>query len=283
MITHCPHCDTHFRVTADQLKAAAGKVRCSHCHEIFDALANLKDAPSDPAPSRLDDSQEIIAGIDMEQFGEGELSSDPDPQPEPQPAPEPESQSETPAPQSDAIPPRPPIVPDALADDLAAFERSRRGPLKTLLWGLAILMLTTGLLAQAAYFMNERLVRNPTLQPWIERFCAVAQCEVAIPSDRDAIVVTQRDVRRHPKFKNALLIGLTVENQAPFEQPYPVLRVNFTDVGGNPVARRYFQPSEYLSMELGTDELMPQQTPVLIRLEIADPGTDAISYQFDFF
>ena len=43
MITHCPHCDTHFRVHAEQLAARAGQVRCGKCSRVFNALEHLNE------------------------------------------------------------------------------------------------------------------------------------------------------------------------------------------------------------------------------------------------
>ncbi len=40
MYTECPNCQTVFRVSAQQLRAAAGKVRCGRCSQVFDALAH---------------------------------------------------------------------------------------------------------------------------------------------------------------------------------------------------------------------------------------------------
>jgi predicted Zn finger-like uncharacterized protein len=40
-ITQCPNCQTAFRVTEDNLKAAGGAVRCGSCQEVFDANSNL--------------------------------------------------------------------------------------------------------------------------------------------------------------------------------------------------------------------------------------------------
>jgi len=56
MYTQCPDCDTAFRVTADVLKQAAGKVRCGGCGNAFNALAYLseempgKPVAADPKP-----------------------------------------------------------------------------------------------------------------------------------------------------------------------------------------------------------------------------------------
>jgi predicted Zn finger-like uncharacterized protein len=45
MLTQCPECKTTFRLNVTQLKAAGGKVRCSRCHTVFDALDNLFAPP----------------------------------------------------------------------------------------------------------------------------------------------------------------------------------------------------------------------------------------------
>jgi len=50
VITHCPHCNAWFRVQAEQLRQAHGRVRCGACREPFDALAELRDEPCLPPP-----------------------------------------------------------------------------------------------------------------------------------------------------------------------------------------------------------------------------------------
>ena len=69
MYTQCPECGTAFRVTAEVLKRAAGKVRCGGCGSAFNALDFLSEhkpvlpappppaddpAPSAPEPPRLE-------------------------------------------------------------------------------------------------------------------------------------------------------------------------------------------------------------------------------------
>jgi predicted Zn finger-like uncharacterized protein len=48
MYTQCPECGEAFRITADVLKQAAGKVRCGGCGNAFNALEHLSEA----APER---------------------------------------------------------------------------------------------------------------------------------------------------------------------------------------------------------------------------------------
>lgn len=62
-LTRCPHCQTRFRVTEQQLGVASGKVRCGNCMEVFNAREHAvggaasnqtapthKPAPVAPAP-----------------------------------------------------------------------------------------------------------------------------------------------------------------------------------------------------------------------------------------
>jgi predicted Zn finger-like uncharacterized protein len=54
LITRCTSCGTLFKVVADQLKISEGWVRCGQCATVFDAQANLVQAPpsvSTPAPA----------------------------------------------------------------------------------------------------------------------------------------------------------------------------------------------------------------------------------------
>lgn len=46
MLTRCPTCQTTFRVTAEQLRHRQGRVRCGHCHSVFDGLQCLLDESS---------------------------------------------------------------------------------------------------------------------------------------------------------------------------------------------------------------------------------------------
>ncbi|MDF1527696.1 MAG: DUF3426 domain-containing protein [Sedimenticola sp.] len=49
MYTQCPHCQTLFRISADQLKAAAGKAHCCRCDRVFSALDNLREPDREEA------------------------------------------------------------------------------------------------------------------------------------------------------------------------------------------------------------------------------------------
>jgi predicted Zn finger-like uncharacterized protein len=45
VLTRCPACETHFRITPAQLKARSGSVRCGACQNVFNALDSLIEEP----------------------------------------------------------------------------------------------------------------------------------------------------------------------------------------------------------------------------------------------
>jgi predicted Zn finger-like uncharacterized protein len=47
--THCPKCDTRFRVTDAQLSVAGGKVRCGNCMSVFNAIEHKIGESGTPA------------------------------------------------------------------------------------------------------------------------------------------------------------------------------------------------------------------------------------------
>ena len=53
MMSRCPNCQTVFRITPEQMKARAGKVRCGQCQAVFNALDSLleEEKPVTPVPT----------------------------------------------------------------------------------------------------------------------------------------------------------------------------------------------------------------------------------------
>jgi hypothetical protein len=62
----------------------------------------------------------------------------------------------------------------------------------------------------------------------------------------------------------------------------PELLISLFDVQGRLIANRLFQPNEYLLDDRNRNVVAPQ-VPFQFRLEIVDPGTDALTYEFEFF
>ena len=60
MHTRCPSCSTVFRVTSEQLRLKAGKVRCGHCQTVFNAFDQFESAAHSDAPPTDTASRQIV-------------------------------------------------------------------------------------------------------------------------------------------------------------------------------------------------------------------------------
>jgi len=152
----------------------------------------------------------------------------------------------------------------------------------TALWGGLIALLGLILMGQVAYLKRDVLAQVPSLRPVVAQMCALTGCELPPLRDLAAIHIESRDVRSHPERPGALIVNATFVNTADFVQPYPVMRLRFTDIQGRVVAERQFQPQEYLGHEIDVSRGMQPGVPVHITLEIADPGEEAVNFEFDF-
>ncbi|MAD00158.1 MAG: hypothetical protein CMK76_09765 [Pseudomonadales bacterium] len=68
-VTQCPFCKTHFRLTQEQLQAAAGNVRCGACLKVFNALpAGQARSAAEPAAASqaVDKKQTLLIHDDLE-------------------------------------------------------------------------------------------------------------------------------------------------------------------------------------------------------------------------
>lgn len=268
MYTRCPHCQNVFALRADQLKAGHGQVRCPDCGEDFDALDILFDTRGEallPAEDRgkgleLRSPRPVAPGWGV--FAPAQASTAAGAAVEQRQ-------------RADTI-----EIPAVLLEDFQA-PRPRTG--LRLLQGLFLLLLLLVLLAQGVYLQRERLYTLSEWQPWLERFCAYTGCELPLRRAPDQWAIQQRQIQAHPHREGALEVELDLVNQADFTQAWPLVGIFFTDLTGRHQAGRWFGPEDYLSPAPSTViPGVPAGERLQLRLTLADPGTELVSYQFDF-
>jgi predicted Zn finger-like uncharacterized protein len=255
MYVECPECGTVFRVSTAMLTQADGQVRCGECGAVFDGMATLSAfAPQKAEPAgQAEDLQPSLALGEPEPVVAEPASEEPPAQiPEPEPA----------AP--------------------AVQTPTGRPILGTLLWGLLGLALIATLAGQWIYEARNELHAKPATAPFIERYCAVLGCDLPPRRDLERIELVSRNVFSHPNVDNALMITASLVNTAPFAQPYPDVQVSLMDLQGRLVATRRFTPVEYVSGPVMPEGMEPG-SPVALKLEIADPGSHALAFEFDFY
>ncbi len=73
--TRCPVCDTVFRVTSEQLRLKAGKVRCGQCQSVFNAFDHLVPEATSPLPEILPLAAAPVPPMPVEQLPDLPLQS----------------------------------------------------------------------------------------------------------------------------------------------------------------------------------------------------------------
>ncbi len=145
----------------------------------------------------------------------------------------------------------------------------------------AITALALLLLVQVALADRERYAADARTRPWLEKLCGVLACELPPWREPAAMQLMARDVRPHPSAPDALIISASFRNEARWAQPWPDLKLTLSDINGQTIAQRQFEPGEYLGLGARKLTIEPSQT-ASVTLEVADPGKQAVAFEFEF-
>lgn len=260
MYTQCNHCKAIFRVTMKELTAAQGLLRCGECDAIFDAMKSLS--------TTLPEERRFAQAHDVPDY------------------------SSIKKPESTHISffkkifSTKPATTAAKTTSSAARSRKLRqkpnqqiaGSRPFLIIGTITLVLL--LVLQALYFSRNWLALQPQTAALTRDICDQLGCEIAIPRDLTQLKLLSRNVYSHPNTPNVLTISLSIQNDGHFDQPYPLIEISFLNKNNKIVALRRFTPEEYVKDF--NHQLMPVGVPRELVLNIADPGTEAVRFQFRF-
>lgn len=144
----------------------------------------------------------------------------------------------------------------------------------TMLAGVFLLLLG----GQYLTYNFDTLARDDSWRGIYAAACDALGCTLPESSDITRIQGANLVVRSHPTIGQALVVDAIVYNRAPFAQPFPRLELTFSDIRGETIAGRVFEPKEYLAGELAGQDTMPPDTPVHLTLELVDPGPEAAGY-----
>jgi hypothetical protein len=148
-------------------------------------------------------------------------------------------------------------------------------------WAGAVVVLSVALALQLMLADRYRLAGDAGWRPRLEWLCGVLGCSLPAWREPDALRVTSRDVRPHPKVPGVLLVTLSFRNDARWPQPWPLLEIALHDLDGQALGLRRFAPTEYLGSPPAQPLIAPGQS-ASATLEIVDPGKRAVAFTFDF-
>lgn len=278
MLTRCPHCQTHFRVTAEQLKIRQGRVRCGACQEVFDALDSLSDeALVTPTTSSLPETEtrrsqdgtgevrEMMATVvtveSIPAAANEIIEVQPEAEGEPEPLPEPEQQPEQ-EPEPVPVPPVP--------------ATPRRWP-----WIVGILALLLIGAGQLAFILRTELaVVAPELRPALVAGCELLGCTLPRPLKPELVGIEASDLVPDG---DGLLLTATLMNRAPFEQDFPHLELTLTDTQDEALVRKVLLPADYLPAGQDPSQGFAARGEVSVKLALTTDNVPAVGYRLYLF
>ena len=286
MLTRCPACATHFRVTPAQLKIRSGSVRCGECQFVFNALDSLIEepivmsapmaavaAPPAPTPERV---PEVLEGLSALQPETQEASI-----PEPPEASEPQA--------IEPVPTEPGTEPLAGAEQVAAEDWSttfpeplpppRRWP-----WviGSVLALVAMGLQA-ALVFRIELAVLWPQAKPVLIVLCNIADCEVGLPAKVGMVGIEASDLHPDSEHQGRLALTATLKNRAPFAQQFPHLELTLTDTADQSIARKVLAPTDYLPPATSIANGMQPNADIMVAVGVDSGEMTASGYRLYLF
>lgn len=304
--TRCPACHTDFQVSAQQLKVAAGKVRCGACLHVFNAREHARPQDATPpaaTPARqpehvVDTAPATSESAVMERPRANRAMKPEQPRMTVEPV---EPVSITPASpiKEHDVPPRQEteirltserdqhtdlpttlrFSPADLADP--ALPHQPPSPARTGLFALGVVGCLILLCLQLLWFNRLSWSDKAGLRPLYDVGYQLVGTSVPAGSNLAKISNQQIAIQPHDEVMDAIRVSLLLENQADFAQPFPTLRLVFSDLKGRAVAQRTLAPAQYIDTTIFPDGLMPVQQRVQIQLDLMSPSRRAVSYQLE--
>jgi predicted Zn finger-like uncharacterized protein len=272
MYARCPECQTIFRITPAQLRAHAGMVRCGQCHEVFradvhgtlSAASGLEPAATEPKPPGQRPTavkpakSAATPGKKTKRRAAGTAG-----------------RKARKSPASVAGP-----VDDIPHISAPLLPHRARPRIPQMLWGLASLVAVLVLVGQLGFLYRHDLARAPELLPLMTRFCELLDCDIH-PPRRPVLIelLDQTRIAPHPKYENVLRLRAAMVNRTEAAQTYPLMEVSLTNSNGELLARRTFQPREYLEQPASAAAPMPTGVVMNALIDVTNPDNRAVGYE----
>jgi len=264
MYSQCPECLTIYKVAVDVLAHGRGSARCGHCAAAFDLLRTLTEAlpvePFEQLPAVAADEvppQLAVPALRPQTQAQALLFN-------------PDDRMRRPPSQSRATTP-------AFARRSHSTARARNWP-----WQLGATALALSLVLQIGYAKRALLLGNAHLRPYFDQVCATFGCRLPLRHEPGGFALLSRDIRPHPSVANALIISASLRNDTTFAEAFPDVEIVLSDLDENRIAMRRFHPQEYLGdTRTIAAGMAPGSTTALV-FEVADPGKNAVAFEFKF-
>jgi predicted Zn finger-like uncharacterized protein len=144
---------------------------------------------------------------------------------------------------------------------------------------LLALALLLGALLQALYYLRSPIAAQwPALRPHLVALCERLHCAIALPQQAELLAIDDSDMQEDAERAGVIHLSVTIINNAPFAQAYPLLELTLTDAYDKPVIRRALSATEYLSGK-DASQGIPAGKTVEINLALTAVDADVAGYR----
>lgn len=203
-ITHCPQCETAFKVSPQQLELAKGWVRCGRCAHVFEAALHFETPPDIPAPPLPSaDAPALFRAAMAPAIAANEVK----------------------------------LPPSSLKNTESADDVNPSLPLR---WMVGAGVLVLALLLQFVVAQRNWLgAEEPALRPVLSTLCA---CEVTWPREPEAVLIESSSFTENPQ--GGYTVQLRLKNTQHHPVAMPALELSLTDLQDQILVRRVFSAEE---------------------------------------
>ncbi len=322
MKTCCPSCQTTFRVTPEQIRVRAGKVRCGHCRAVFNAIDHLLDEDGlvavQATPQAVTDLEVATAAPSADASPGREKERLAVSQAEAEAALPGESEKVTAGESGPALPdgrqgeslsvpceqaivaiprqggstdgPGLPQEAGTSTGDSQWLEGMTSKPALpadhslTRLFAIAASVLAVTLLGQMVFHFRSAIAINaPGLRPVLEALSEALGTDMPLPRQAELVSIETSDLQTDVARNKLLALQATLRNRAPYAQAYPALELTLTDTNDKAVARRVWLPDEYLPAASLEGKSFPANSDLDVRLWLETREINAAGYRLYVF
>jgi predicted Zn finger-like uncharacterized protein len=260
MVTSCPGCTTTFRITPEQLKLREGRVRCGKCRQVFDAFKTLASLPDD-VPASAGAVPGWPGGSPVEPASAGPAFEAPG-----------------------ALPLQGALDIGPLTSGGATSPAFPAAGAKRWPWILVIVVLAIALAAQLVYLLRDRIAASwPAARPALERLCAGLDCTVALPRLTEQLAIESSDLQADPGRPNTVILTAALRNRGNAVVAHPALELTLTNEENQPIAKRVFQPADYLDEPSAAARGMAGMSEVSVRIALDTAELKPAGYRLFLF
>ena len=301
LITTCPHCETRFKVTTEQLLLRNGTVRCGACRQVFDGGARLvSDEAADLLlnPIATQESElTTVASESMPATGKTESNMQDELETLSKAISDWQVQPRKDLPKFDPLLDEdeidsPPVVSNPTISTPAneptfvqeAKQKARRSRLwKTVIWvGIPLLLISLAL-QLLIHFRNEIVAQAPESDPAMRIACAYLGCNINLPAQIKQLSLQSSQLRAIPDQANQFELIALLRNQSPSPQAWPSLELQLKDEIGIIITRKVFLPRNFLTQPNLVKQGIAAQSEHEIRLVFELTGPAPTDFQLTMF